>query len=750
MANIQIPPSTISDLSDKAPARGNPRKTAQKPKQTKSRNGCITCKAKRLKCDEIKPSCHQCDRRKVQCGGYKKDFKWRPFEETNLAPGRLAVTKTKRASPPSHQGTSTANISREFPTPPITEQSASPIRGPSHNFHSSRSPPGSPLYDSPISIKSFLSADRHSVDDLPVAQEHVSMTECPRSPLDVNVSLSAESRPLNFISFLEPFEGSLSLATSLISNLDVDPDTHMTLGPEQADLNTSALSFSQLLEDENDDIEEIIRQSDPALRPWNLTLPGMNAFNFDTSSIPGSPPLAPESPEMLLVRFNKLTCGILSVKDGALENPWRTSIWPLAKDSPALRHAIFALAAFHSGKQTPSLRVQGVKHMRQSMTCLAGQIEHMRPDTALATSLALAFADTWDQHTRTCIQHLRGAKALMCQVIAAGMQRDVSDEELDRIRFLYNTWSYMDVIARLTSLDECGPQTWDSTVFDLPNDTAQDIDPLMGCATTLFPLMGRVASLIQQVRRTSSNTVSVVAQAMELKSLMEQWQPPCWFEPPEDPHSEVQHSIQVAHAYRWATLLYLHQAVPEIPSEPADELAKRVLILLATVPYTSRTTIIQVFPLLAAGSEVDADDDRKWVLDRWTTIQSRLMLGGVDRCLEVLKEVWRRRDTMKPGGVPQVAGSRRAGSFSSGDKEKVNLLPNEFSKYNLTSSHMRPMQGRSGQPAPGLTRRGSALAALENIEFERTVRGKLHWVNVMAEWGWEGAFINQMTSLVYL
>lgn len=595
------------------------------------------------------------------------------------------------------------------------------------------------MQSSPISIKSF-STEGHSVDDPSGAQENVSIAGSSRPPLDINISLSAESPTPNFLSFLEPLHDSLSLANSLVS-ANVDSNIHMPLDPEQTDPDTSGLTFSELLEDENDDIEEIIRQSDPGLGPWNLTLPGINAFNFDASSIPGSPSLPPESPEMLLVRFDKLTCGILSVKDGPLENPWRTSIWPLAKDSPALRHAILALAAFHSGRQTPSLRVQGVKHMRQSMTCLSGQIQNMRADTALATSLALAFAETWNQHTSTCIQHLQGAKSLMCQVIAAGMQKNISDAELDRIRFLYNTWSYMDVIARLTSLDECGPQTWDSSVFEIPSDTVHDIDPLMGGATTLFPLIGRVAKLIQHVRKTPSNTVSVVAQAMELKSLMEQWEPPRWFEPPDDPHSEVQHSIQVAHAYRWATLLYLHQAVPEIPSEPADELAKRVLILLATVPYTSRTTIIQVYPLLAAGSEVDADDDRKWVLDRWTTIQSRLMLGGVDRCLEVMKEVWSRRDAMKATQVPRAGGSRRADSISFGDKEKASSsLASTFSKYALNGSHSGPNQRRSGQAAHRSARRSSALASLENIEFERTVRGRLHWVNVMAEWGWEGGF----------
>jgi hypothetical protein len=55
--------------------------------------GCVTCKAKRLKCDETKPTCQQCARRSVTCGGYKRDFKWRPFEEVNYTakapPGKV-------------------------------------------------------------------------------------------------------------------------------------------------------------------------------------------------------------------------------------------------------------------------------------------------------------------------------------------------------------------------------------------------------------------------------------------------------------------------------------------------------------------------------------------------------------------------------------------------------------------------------------------------------------------------------------
>jgi hypothetical protein len=514
------------------------------------------------------------------------------------------------------------------------------------------------------------------------------------------------------------------------------------LASQNTTLRPGNLSFAALLEEDNDRIEEIARHSDEYIDPW--------VVGYSDGRVPSETPNTPvmltkepnfdiASPEMLVLQFDRFTCGILSVKDGLNENPWRTLIWPLAGETPALYHAILSMTALHSSKVNPGLRMHGVDHMRRSITHMVQDIQNMRTDAALATSLALAFADTWDQHTRNCIQHIRGAKALVSQVLGSKV-RDAND--IERIRFLYNTWLYMDAIARLTSRDDEGDQDMDFSIFQLPRNAVHEIDPLMGCATTLFPLINQVARLIQRVRKTESNSISLVSQAIELKRLIEQWEPPEWFVPPEDPTSEVQHSIQTAHAYRWATLLYLHQAVPEMPSEPASDLAKRVLILLATVPSGSRTTIVQMFPLIAAGCEAGPGEDRQWVLSRWRAIQSRLMIGSIDRCIEVVQEVWSRRDTIeaekqrrhervlissnlesKAGAV----GRRGPGLTSQGTKERS--ISNFAIPSDLTVSSKSQFVG---------TRRSSAVSPLENIEFEKTVRGKLHWVSVMQEWGWEG------------
>lgn len=42
----------------------------------RSRNGCATCKRRHRKCDETKPSCQECKRNKLECGGYALKLQW--------------------------------------------------------------------------------------------------------------------------------------------------------------------------------------------------------------------------------------------------------------------------------------------------------------------------------------------------------------------------------------------------------------------------------------------------------------------------------------------------------------------------------------------------------------------------------------------------------------------------------------------------------------------------------------------------
>jgi hypothetical protein len=516
-----------------------------------------------------------------------------------------------------------------------------------------------------------------------------------------------------------------------------------------------------------EDIEEVVRQPQ-AFDPWHSrghsrihlarnprsdTPIGMGDESF--VRIYRQPEVQAGSPEMLMLRFDKQTCGILSVKDGPTENPWRTLIWPLARDSPALYHAIASMTAFHTSKEKPALRVDGMEHMRRSIRSLATGIEKMRTDTALATTLVLAFSESWDQHISTGIEHLRGARILVNQALTKHSRRPLNGEDLARLKFLCNTWVYMDVIARLTSIDDDDSTDFETILAPLQTPSgvqSTEVDPLMGCAATLFPLIGRAANLCRKVRATESNSINIISQAMELKEQIEQWEPGTDFEVPEDPYSEIQHSLQTAEAYRYATLLYLHQAVPEIPSPSSATLAKKVLIYLATVPLSSRVVIVQIYPLLAAGCEAYESEDRQWVEDRWTAMSQRMWIGNIDKCLVVTKEVWDRRDELEAIKEEKLRQKRAAmiEHESSKRKFKDEQKDDIFSFSEMFDGNSIPMSKRartgsntthtSGSPQ---IRKKSIESITEEMDPEMTVRGRLHWVGVMKDWGWESKSNNE-------
>jgi len=499
-----------------------------------------------------------------------------------------------------------------------------------------------------------------------------------------------------------------------------------------------------------DDIEEIIRepqpdwQSGPILRMSRSTTTSPMTMRDDPfNKIYRQPEVQAGSPEMLMLRFDKQTCGILSVKDGPTENPWRTLVWPLARDSPALYHAIASMTAFHTSKEKPALRVDGMEHMRRSIRSLATGIEKMRTDTALATTLVLAFSESWDQHISTGIEHLRGAKILVNQALVSHKKNKLSGDDLARLKFLCNTWVYMDVIARLTSVEEDESNNFDQILapFNLPNGTTE-IDPLMGCASTLFPLIGKVANLCHKVRKAATNSIAIISQAMELKEAIVQWSPPQFatIERPEDPTSEIQHALQTAEAYRYATLLYLHQAVPEIPSWSAAQLAKKVLVYLATVPLSSRLVIVQIYPLLAAGCEATEPEDRQWVEERWQAMASRMWIGNIDRCWEVMQEVWSRRDAAQAAkDAAEKAKQRPSMVHSESSKRKFESELEEGFSFEemLTGKRQRTSFSAQGSFERPVERKRVHEPDEVDGDEEFGVRGRLHWVGVMKEWEWE-------------
>ncbi|KAF2419001.1 hypothetical protein EJ08DRAFT_654115 [Tothia fuscella] len=718
----------------------------EKKKQSKSRNGCVTCKAKRLKCDETKPTCQQCARRSVDCGGYRKDYKWRPFGEMSFTTGRPPGAKNKK---------DIVITTGHKPTP---SQSTSPIEIVASGFEVQ------PFVQEEQTLKVEVQNDSDQAVALPQLHKEDN-TSGEVSPEMFSLEDALSGFPMSPAMMNEPFPDMPGMPEENSNLQDLETGMPLFSEAEMIDATAAMMDFDQSISpplltpldmgdhiffnEDDEDVEDIMRNDfeDMDQKPWVMSLPdfytsSMSSMgslfpNTNLCSVPRGLDLPANGPEMLTLRFDRQTCGILSVKDGPTENPWRTLIWPLARDSPALYHAIASMTSFHTSKYQPELRVQGIDHMRTSIEALANGIATMRFDTAIATTLALAFAESWDTHVSTGINHIKGAKILVNQALTRHRQVAFAGEELERLKFLCNAWVYMDVLARLTSEDDDESNDFDAVYSKLaePFQGESHLDPLMGAASTLFPIIGRVANLVRKVRRCNSNSPSIISHAMELKKLLQDWDPPALELKPEDPSIDLQHALQTAEAYRWATLLYLHQAVPEIPSETSVELGKKVMVYLATVPLSSRTVIVQIYPLIAASCEALDEEDRQWVRDRWLSMAQRMKIGVIDRCAEVVKEVWDRRDEYELCTSKKIVPLKQELSFDMDGSVMCGLDIEWGDPFGERRRRLNTLSlPNSNLNCP---RKASRDAASGEVDHAFTARGRLHWLGVMKEWNWE-------------
>lgn len=756
----------------------------------------MTCKKKRLKCDETKPTCTQCEKRNVECEGYKKDYKWRSFEETNK---HSKVGKSKKTVDTSTNHKHSVGVLHGGPCPieqlPFREGQETPwLPSLQYAFNSATHAITTPAPSSHVAASTSHNQRFSSsqFDPLPILNPGFSPSELDL-PLPYTHVANQLPRREDGSGQSSISGGSPNLADLLLpgTNMGQPPDPSeqrppMSPLPYQPGLADSALPPGIAIQQDEDFDEEIVREpfiTDLPEQQWKYQA-SSPAVSDASSSSSGStdasmlraPPLDPSSPEMLMLRFDKETCGILSIKDGPFENPWRNLIWPLAKDSQALFHAISSMAALHGSLRNPQLRIAGMQHMNKSLHKLSSELHNMRLDQALATSLALALGEGWDDKISTGIQHLKGAKTLLNNALVQRTRNiqfgQLDEEGAKRLKFLCNTYVYLDVIARLTSAEAEDSINLDD-VLQIVNEPfssgiSVEVDPLMGCATTLFPLIGKVATLVQDIRRTKSNSLNVVSEANELREQLLQWQAPVMelIEQPQDPSSNVRHAISTAEAYRRATVLHLHQAVPELISESIHAQAKNILTILAGTPLSSRTLIIQIFPLLVGSCEMVLSDDRRWVCQRWEAMMQRLSIVNVESCWKLVREVWQRRDAriqeqarrltsrvlgknVSPGlfipptlkrkmpSADAISSDAFFGMSQDGVQGRDHVEPPLKRRLTYDVSFASRSSIFAGGPGLELHRRQTDVT-MSNIEPEFTVRGRLHWLTVMADWNWEG------------
>ena len=715
-----------------------------------------------MKCDESKPTCQQCSRRGVDCGGYPNHLRWRP----------VAQGTNNSVSQPSQLQTAPAKNR-------LTQKDVH--SGPSQ---SQQLQPGGSSQESERTLWNDLTFSRGLNDSLPSfsAMPHIERTKLVSSDQDESHIMYGEgSTPAE--TALQP-PTLTALIDSVFSNSPNSVDFGRFLLPHELDGNsyqsssTHRNSLQEQLEtiDCNGDdwnmygLEELLRGTDVpfdhdtgslVLQEADLgldldtaqTLSAMLPEPAGVDDIPSSMPNPqPESVthETIQHLFENGTCHVLSIKEDQTRNPWRTLIWPLAVQNPALYHALAAMACFHICKLQPQMRLPGQQHFEKATKALADN-SSITLEARAATELALALAASWDyEASPTVIEHTNAARILIRQAGSGEHASKLAPYELSRLSFLANTCMYMDVIARITHVGTLSSNDHEfmtaCSTLSSSIPSQQQLDPLMGCAITLFPLIGRLGELVGNVRKRieKRNSPALISKATELRKAVENWVPSIDMEGPVELDINLTDSIQTAEAYRWASLLLLRQAVPEMPwAQSIWKLASKSLIFIATISISSRTTLIQILPLMLAGCEAWEEDDKDWVRERWDRM-SKYMIGGiVDRCRKITEEVWRRRDEFE---------LNHGLDFTSPQSSPL-TEPSSLLKTGPTAKHPTPAPGtQATESLDSMVRQHSddfpeSAAFKKGIDpFTRAgnlhylVKGDLHCFAVMRDWDWHGMY----------
>lgn len=528
--------------------------------------------------------------------------------------------------------------------------------------------------------------------------------------------------------------------------------------------------------------------------------------------------------EQILFLYSTYTCGIMSIKSGAAENPWKNLYLPVCSQYPYLFNSIASMTLFHLAcnskieDKSGHLRAKGYAYMKGCILELASGLskmenndncEHLFPaDVALATCLNLAVSESWDTHISSGIAHLKGANSMIQKVLSVlkmyvsknksgGIPKSVLKqklvfvnndewnkiEEFDRenkdpalqgelyiprnLQLLFNQWIYFEVLSQMTCYngqdikgidlvatitkiiqttekkrdeDSKSSEAANSPMgsqdlrnsgrgaseqfhylesFDAMLKNVDYVDPLLGCAQSLFLIMGRVANLISKVRiskesdkKQTRNSLTNISIASELKQLLVDWRPNISGQIAELGSKEAKDSswdfyscISTAEAYRYATLLYLHEAVPEVPLISSHQLAEKIFVLLASIPSNSNLFIVHIFPLLVSSCEAEPGEEREWCLMRWASLTSKLWIGNIDRAFEVVKEVWKRKDE-------QMQKSKDSNMSENLDLDD----PRDF------SVHLQGLMSSINK---------------NKVYDDKGIVSKTHWSTIMMEWGWE-------------
>lgn len=562
----------------------------------RSRSGCITCKAKHLKCDETKPECKVCTSKGWTCGGYQRELRWSYKHERKTKGGARGKARAAKARGSQASGTSAGSMTQ---IPGVSEFTLGDMN---LDLVSDSLDPGMPTAGPSFGFIDYGWGD----DDQP---------DIPAQP-----------------GMMDPSEdvGGWGLQSSS-SNLIVPMTLNQSDAPEY------------LPEEEVEVIPEAGTE---------LTLAITQKHQDYSTTIP---PAITHVPSVLITQWFKSVCSVWSAYDSDmnLNRILATSLW---SESEAVSACLQSMSASFLATRIPYMRQTSLTMMKTATKAIHNELAVARnvtyansiPTGLLFSLFCIGTTLCWIDAGQLGIPFLRAAKSLLDQVNRQQLALHAQDNNI--LNFFNKSWVYCDMLLSVVSYDDsheeapeglATPSTEPKRADDIPH-------PWTGISATASTLFTRAIRLCRSFRHnvrkqapTAGDIEKVLKQMEEAPKIEEQllqleYDSVVPLSETGDQHTPCMHLVKVAEAYRIAALLQLYQTFPDlvalrIPDTSSASnrgpvpwedwivpLSLRLIEILEHIPPESGSRMVQPLLCITASTGLRLDiPANSWSVGSW-------------------------------------------------------------------------------------------------------------------------------------
>lgn len=583
--------------------------------------GCLMCKRRKKKCDEIKPRCGDCRRLCLDCA-------WPPerHSRSKAAAAAAAAVAASSTSTSSSSSSSTAAVSKhnsvDSVIPPPAAADAPMMEIPIRNSPSPVSTPASGRHGS-YDSSSHSSHGSHTSSH----PSHGSFSHPPDQTPSMAMATAAMSMPA-------------TTTAGMANGLSLD----MSPGKVSWDMSNSSPGWIEAITP--------ISNGSPAASFESTPMTSLSVY------VPQLlPQLSAPQDKALLNHYSTIVSSILS-RRASSTNPYNNYLLPMAQGNDLVLHCILALSANHWRKLQPDMGDRGLLHKSKATQSLARLLPHVdrtSADIALVSSLLLCMTELFDGTSEGWKLHLKGAKRLLMT-----LRKQQGDMMTGHYKFLLRLARFLDSAATTSTCRPplIGEEEAEAAALDRMTAMPDEEDSAVyGIPKELFHLVDRVNTLAD-LRSTRVDRASEAAfrdHAKEIEGRINHWSyeyggmsRAVWSLTPAN--DDVLHATM---AFEYAIRLRLHQIVEgyDLGDPKVGQFVDGILECVQKIRYGSPLETCLLYPLVMAGGSC-------WKLEHRVIIQDRLLImertcgfGYIYNARDLVERVWAKRDQVEGTGA---------------------------------------------------------------------------------------------------